>query len=484
MGLAFIPLYVRYLGIEAYGLIGMFAVLQAWFALLDMGMTPALSREMARFTGGTHSAQSIRDLLRSIEICVFGLAGGIVAGIWVASDWLSSEWLQAENLSAEAVAQAFAIMAIVIALRFVEGIYRSSIIGLQRQILFNVVSSIMATIRGFGAVGILAWISPTINAFFIWQAVVSGLSVAVLATATYHALPRGYRRGRFSLSSLLGIARYSFGLMSITFLALLLTQVDKIILSKLLTLKEYGYYTIAGVVAGALSMLVGPICQAALPRLSELRARNEQESFVRIYHSGAQLVTVVMGSAAVVLFAFAETILRLWTQDAELAGRTAPLLRILTLGNMLHGLMWIPYQTQLAYGWTGLTVRINIIAVLIIIPLFLLVVPRFGAEGAAWVWVALNAGYVLISIHLIHRSILIGEKSRWYIQDVTLPLVSAIIIAGICWQLAPINRSNILDFTVIIISSGCVMFASILGAPRIRSQVTRHISKYFETRYL
>ena len=50
MGLAFIPLYIKYLGIEAYGLIGLFALLQAWLSLLDMGMTPTLGREMARFT--------------------------------------------------------------------------------------------------------------------------------------------------------------------------------------------------------------------------------------------------------------------------------------------------------------------------------------------------------------------------------------------------------------------------------------------------
>ena len=71
MGLAFIPLYIRYLGMEAYGLIGLFAVIQAWMTLLDMGMTPTLNREMARYTAGAHSSQSIRDLLRSLEILCF-----------------------------------------------------------------------------------------------------------------------------------------------------------------------------------------------------------------------------------------------------------------------------------------------------------------------------------------------------------------------------------------------------------------------------
>jgi hypothetical protein len=34
MGLAFVPMYIHYLGMEAYGLIGLFAVMQAWMSLL------------------------------------------------------------------------------------------------------------------------------------------------------------------------------------------------------------------------------------------------------------------------------------------------------------------------------------------------------------------------------------------------------------------------------------------------------------------
>ena len=66
MGVVFVPVYIHYLGIESYGLIGLFALLQAWLTLLDMGMTPTLSREMARFTGGSSDGQSLRDLLRSV----------------------------------------------------------------------------------------------------------------------------------------------------------------------------------------------------------------------------------------------------------------------------------------------------------------------------------------------------------------------------------------------------------------------------------
>ena len=191
MGLAFIPLYIKYLGIEAYGLIGIFALLQAWLSLLDMGMTSTLSREMARFTGGVHSNESIRDLLRSIEIIAVAVAVLISAGIYLGANWIATDWLRTETLSTEVVAQAFAIMGFVAALRFIEGIYRSAIVGLQRQVLFNIVNSLMATLRGFGAVGILIWISPTIEVFFLWQGVVSIATLAILGVTTYHCIPKG-----------------------------------------------------------------------------------------------------------------------------------------------------------------------------------------------------------------------------------------------------------------------------------------------------
>ena len=481
MGLAFIPLYIKYLGIEAYGLIGLFAVLQAWLALLDMGMTPTLNREMARFTGGAHSATSIRDLLRSIEWIALGIATLVGLGIWAASGWLASNWLRAENLPIDTVAEAFTIMGAVTALRFVEGIYRSCIVGLQRQVLFNAVNSVLATLRGLGAVGILIWVSLTIEAFFIWQGVISLLTLGVLTSVTYRALPKAERSGQFSMPALRGIARFAGGMMGITFLALLLTQVDKILLSKLLTLSDYGYYTLATVVAGALYMITGPITQAWFPRLSELHANNQQAELITKYHQGAQLVSVFMGSAAIIMIVFAEPILQLWTRDAELASHSATLLSLLAIGNLLNGLMWIPYQTQLAHGWTGLTTRINIVSVAIIVPAILWATPRYGAEGAAWVWVSLNAGYVLIGIHFMYRKILTSEKWRWYGYDVLLPLLVAADIATVLAWAMPAHLAGAYQLAWLLVASTLTLLGSAFAASYVRHGLLAQARIFFKT---
>ena len=477
MSLAFVPVYIRYLGIEAYGLIGIFALLQGWLALIDMGMKPALGREMARLTGGAHNAQSIWDLLRSIELIGIAIAGGIALGIWVASAWLASHWVTARNLPVEVVAHAFAVMGVVTALRFIEGIYVSCIVGLQRQVLQNTVTSIAAAVRGLGAVALLAWVSPTIGAFFLWQGLVSLITAALFAGIVYRALPAAPLPARFSRTALIGIWRFAAGMMAISLLALLLSQADKILLSRLLTLESFGYYALAGVVANALSMLAGPITTALYPRFTELSTSGDEVALRALYHQGAQFVTVLMGSAAMVLIVFGDRVLRLWTGNPALTQHVAPLMAVLALGTLFNGLVWMPYQMQLAHGWTSLTIKFNIVAIGLLVPAILLVVPAYGAIGAARIWVTLNAGYLMLYIPLMHRRLLRAEKWCWYLQDVALPLAAATATAFLCRWVMPNDLGKLGEFSVLLMTASCVLIAAALAAPGVRCEIARYLPR-------
>jgi len=449
MGLAFIPLYIRCLGVEAYGLIGVFALLQVSLSLLDMGLTPTIGREMARFTGGTHSNQSIRDLLRTTEVIAAVIAILIAATVAFGAKWIATSWLKADTLPASTVTQAFVIMGLVIALRFLEGIYRSVIVGLQQQVLFNIVSGVMATFRWGGAAGILLWVSPTIEAFFLWQCIASFVALGILCFITYSSLHGGAHCGRFSIEAFSRVSGFLGGMVSINFFALLLMQVDKILLSRLLTLSEFGFYTLASTLAGALFMLIGPITQAFYPKFCELYARGDTVALRDGFHKSSQLVSVIAGSGAIVLMLFAQIFLEIWTQDAKLAEKVAPLLSILMLGNLLNGLMWVPYQMQLAHGWTSLTAKINVVAVVLIVPTILWVVPRHGAIGAAWVWVALNAGYCVVAVQIMHVRVMTSEKWHWYRWDVMSPLGGAFLLALTVKLITP--KPQTLDLQIIIL---------------------------------
>jgi O-antigen/teichoic acid export membrane protein len=102
---------------------------------------------------------------------------------------------------------------------------------------------------------------------------------------------------------------------------------------------------------------------------------------------------------------------------------------MLLIGNMLNGLYFIPYNLQLAHGWTRFTININVIALVVLVPVIYLGVSRLGAVAAAGAWILLNASYIFVAVPLVHRRLLRTEKWRWYWQDVLGPF--AAIFAGV-----------------------------------------------------
>jgi O-antigen/teichoic acid export membrane protein len=359
-------------------------------------------------------------------------------------------------------------MGLIAALQFFESIYSSSLAGLQRQVIQNVVVCSMATIRGLGAVGVLVWISPTTQAFFVWQAICSCISLLVCATVVYRSLPSPPNPARFSKVALRSVWRFASGMLVITILALLLTQVDKALLSRMLTLESFGYYALASSIAGSLAMLVGPISAAYYPRFNQLIVMGDIVGIRSAYHQAAQLVTVMVGSATAVLFFFSEQILLLWTSNPELSHRVAPITAVLALGTFLNCLMWVPYQMQIAYGWTSLTVTINSIAVAILVPAIFVMVPMYGPIAAAWIWVILNGGYCLIGVHFMYRRILTSEKWTWYFRDVLIPILAASAIAFLASLIFPVNFERRWGFGLITLISAMSIAAGALAAPLIR----------------
>jgi O-antigen/teichoic acid export membrane protein len=477
MQLAFIPLYITYLGMEAYGLIGIFAILQAGLVLLDIGMTPTLNREMARFTAGAHTPQSIRELLHTLEVICVGIAFAIVVSIWGASGWFAHHWLRVEQLPIDTVSDAIAIMGLVAALRFVESIYRGAILGLQTQVWLNAVTATLATARGMGAVGILVWLSPTIEAFFLWQGFISFVTVIILGIRVHHALPVAELAVRFSKRALSGVWNFAQGMIITTFLSLLLTQVDKILLSRLMNLSEFGSYILAATVASALSLLIGPLAQSYYPRFTELLTRNDELGLIAAYHQGSQLMALMLVPAAMILIFHGETVLYLWTGNAELAQNSARLVALLAIGTTFLGLMNIPYMLQLAYGWSTFAAKVNAIIVAILIPVLFWAAPRYGAIGAAWVWVAITSIYVFIIIPIMHRRLLPQEIRAWYLRDNALPVVATTCVTYIGSLVQPVELSKFSQLIWLVAMSSASFMAALLSTDVFRQFFSRKVMR-------
>lgn len=472
MALSFLPVYIDYLGVEAYGLIGFFTVLQTVLIFLDVGMTPTLNREMARFSAGEHSAESIRNLLRSLEIICFSIALLIAIGLWGASDYLASEWLNVEGLSLEVAIVAMSIMGVVVALRFCEGIYRGALFGLERQVWYNVAYAILTTLRYAGSVVVLAFVSNTVEAFFVWQGFISLLSLIVFIFSVYKSLPVTSSRARFSIDSISGVWKFASGMLGITALTVILLNTDKLLISSMVSLKEFGYYSLAATAASVLFMIVVPVTQAVFPHLVKLRSQDNYQQLANVYHMMTQLIIVLIAPVAIMLSIFSGGVVYMWSGNSDLSSNTAPLLSVLVLGCFLNGLAHIPYQLQLAHGWTSLLVKVNAIVVVGLVAGIFIFVPQYGLIGAAWIWTIVNAFYLILSTFFMHLRLLPGEKMKWYFSDILLPTSGALTLVLLALQFQPEpNHGRLYWFLFLFFTWVFASLLSVLLASIIRKQI-------------
>lgn len=481
IGFLFIPVYVRILGIESYGIIGFFATLQAWFVLLDLGLTPALGREMSRFLGGVYTAQTIRNLLRSLEIICISIALIILSSIYASSSYFGYQWFKPGELEAQTIQHSLIIIAALVALRYIEGFYRAALVGLQLQVWCNLWNIFLSTLRNVGVIGVLLWISPSLEAYFIWHTLVSIFAVALYIVKLNSSLPKAPHRAQFSLSAVKGIWKFAGGMVVINFMSMMLTQLDKLLLSKFLDLNIYGYYILAATLAGICYMVVGPITSGFFPFMVEKSTRKEDEVLARYYHQGSQLVAALTTPVALVLIFFAEPAIYMWSGNMELAKNSAPILSVLVIGCYLNSIMWMPYQFQLANGVTKLILFGNLTAACIFIPGIYFLLPVTGVIGVAWLWGAINLGFVLIIVPMMHRTFLKGEMRKWYLEDTLMPILGCSAVILVAYLIRP---SSIGDRTLwFFFLSGAGLLA-ILAATASANLLRKYSIEFIKERFL
>lgn len=469
LGIIFVPFYLKYVGIEAYGLIGIFSSIQGFISLLDFGLSPTFNREIARLSALSDKTQEMHDLKRTLEVSNWILATGIAIFLFAVSPLLAHYWLNPQDLSLKTITMALIIMSLNVSIQFSSGFYIGGLLGLQKQLSLNVVNIMCGTLRSVGALIVLAFVSSTIEAFLLWQTVIAVLQFILIGMALSNALPSAPRKPAFRKTILRGIWRYAAGMTGITIVSLVLTQTDKIVLSRMLDLKTFGYYTLAVTISNmGIMPIVSSINNATYPKFNGYVSVSNEISLRSFYHQSCQIMSVILIPVIIILALFSYQTLFIWTGSEEIAENTYLILSLLAIGTGFNGLMWIPYHLQLAYGWTKLPFYINIGAICILVPLIIFSVYYYGATGAAASWVFLNGSYIVVTIQIMHLRLLKGEKLKWYFEDLLVPLCVALPVAGLGKLFVKFDSNRYKTFLILAIISSITFFLTMLSTKASR----------------
>lgn len=431
IGFLAVPVYVRFLGTEAYGLVGFYATLQAWFLLLDLGMSQTLSREVARCRGGATSPAEFHGALRVVEYVVFGLA--FIGGLAIAllAPGIATDWLKLGALSPADVVDALRMMAVMLALRWISTLYRGLIVGCENQSwlgYFNIVSS---TLRFGLIIGGFVLLGGTVVNYFALQLVVSVLETVALFARAYALIPtRGTAVYRSTFARTITLVKFSGTVVAASVVWTLVSQLDKLWLSRVLPLQEYGGFSIATLLASSLFVVSAPIGTIVLPRLTRLYAENDTGAALALYSQATQWATVIVAPIAVTLALYPQEILLVWSGSNEAAIEAGTVLRLYAVGNALVAIFSFPYYMQYAIGSLKWHIIGNLLIVPIFTPMLVVLASRYGAAGAGTAWLVTNSLYIALWIPLIHHKFAPGYHWHWVRGDIAPALLAALAAGG------------------------------------------------------
>jgi O-antigen/teichoic acid export membrane protein len=433
IGIVMIPFYLEYLGDEAYGLVGFFALVQGWMLLLDMGLSPTIAREVSkvRATNQKKDLEAFKYLFHSIEFLFLIITSIITFSLLFLSDWITYHWLNIEHLNMEDVSYSISLIGIMVGLRFLATLYKSGIIASEEQVWYNKANILLSTLKFVGALIVLKYISSDFKVYFEYQLIIFTLEFIVFFLKFYKIMDIGRFQIYFSFNTIRPVLKYAFSIAYTGAVWILISQLDKLLLSGILSLKEYGYFALVATVANAIIQIYEPVIRAILPRMTALYTQNKPKELFELYQNATQWIAIIVFSVGAIVSIYSYELLYSWTGNIEASQWGEKILFWYTIGNSLLALASLQTYLQIAYGKLKMNVRYYTVVLFLFPPVVYWVANTYGALGVAKLWF----GFVLLSflvwVPIVHHFFVPGKHIQWIkrsILPIFLSTISYLIV--------------------------------------------------------
>lgn len=434
------PMQVNLLGIEAYGIVAFISTLQVAFTALDMGLSSTLMRELAADRSG--NKRDSNDLLRTASTIYWVSAGVMGVVLFSLAGPIAQRWFNASALEPRLLEQSLQVIALYLALRWPVSLYTGVLTGLQRMDVLNAIKVGTATLRLAGGIAVLAqW--QSLYAFLLWTALNALIEVIAFGIACRRTHPTMPWVPGIAWSELRRVWRFSLSMNALSILAVLIVQLDRLLISNMLTLEELGHYNLAYTAASAITLIVAAVSSAVVPSLAAAYGQGIRDELARRYDRADRLMLGLVSPVAFALMFCGEPILSLWINPATAAHAALPL-AWLAAGFWCSASIANVYNVAVAGAAPGHHLRINVISMVPYALGLYLLIDAFGITGAAIAWLLLNISYGCLLVAPIHRRLL--KISTWnWLRRVVLPFcmlgIAAFLLPRLVAELLGLDRN-------------------------------------------
>jgi len=404
-----LPLATRLLGVEAMGMVGFFSTLLMVLMVAEGGLTSNIIHRMARSVMASQQRAARHreaDLsMISSYFATFTVLGIVIfMGVALASEFIVAHWLDVSVVGEITAYHSLWYMAAFIGLNFPIMLLQAVLVGKEMQVALNVLYVPYSLLRTLGVLVPLYVFTSlrTIDCYFLIQVIVQLAYLLALLWVVYgktgflpwlYRFKSGYLRRGYS---------YGRGVLLISITSIVATQYDKVYLSGHISLKSFGFYTLASTLAGVAYIFSTAFNSVLFPRMAAYFSANDERSVERIHTSSLCVVSSMLALLCCAVFLFKDLLLSVMFAP-DVVGGVSDVVAVLMVGTSLQALLIVPFALQLATKWTTLAFRLNLIAIPVMLVSLPFLVGRFGIAGAAWLWLLYNVYSAALTFFFVCR---------------------------------------------------------------------------------
>ncbi len=417
---AAVPLVLRLLGAEAYGLVGVSVIVQACMQSLDLGIGQAVSLQVARFRGRQITKNEMELLAAGGERLFAGIALAAACSLVLFGISSGEEWVDAEKLTPSTIVKCLSLIAISAGLRFLSGAYKALLTGFEKIVELSLLSFVFGIGRTAAVVAWLLWIRASAVDYFTLMVFFILLELVFLRIRATRCVSLGSSRAA-GLSEIWRLRKMAGSLALLNLLWLASSQVDRVVFSGVLSLTDFGHFSAVAVLASSLYLITLPAIQAIQPRMARLYAAGTLEEFARLFRRATQLLTVVASAITASLAYHAESALRFWMHDDAAASAWSTTFQVYAVGHAVASVHALAFSAQYSAGRLRLQLWGSVVFTALWVPAALVAGMKGNTMETGGLWMLGNVAFLLVWTPQAIQHATGVHAYRWLLADILLP---------------------------------------------------------------
>lgn len=446
-----VPLLIRQIGVDRFGILTIAWTVVGYFSLFDLGLGRAMTNLIAQRLG-----KSRRDELPAIVWTANGIMAvmGVIGAIALAaiSPLITHSLLRIPFRLQHETLHSLFLLSIAVPLVISAAGFRGILEAQQKFRLLNIVRIPMGVATFLGPVAMLPFtnsLTALIGAI-VFARIIFLIACIALALREMPALRQPFVFDKALLRPL-----FTFGgWMTVSnIVSPLMVYVDRFLIGSILSLAAVAYYVTPYEVATKLLIVPGALVGVMFPAFSAVMAADRIRGAM-LYRRAAKYVGLFLFPLSLILIVFGQNLLQIWL-DHDFAVHSTRVLQILSLGVLANGLAAVPFALIQAMGRADITGKLHLME----LPFYLAAVwyftVHYGIAGAAVAWL-LRVTTDCILLFLISDNLL---SSR---HRILWPIAGTICVGAVAVAIAPMLGGLSTRLPV----AGCMLFLFALFAWR------------------